>query len=815
MKHVIRRLMRSPMFSAITLITLAVGIGATTAVFSVVNGVLLKPLPYPEPERLVAIWQTAPGLNITELNASPATYFIYREQSKVFEDVGLWRDEAVSITGIAQPERVNSLVVTDGMLPILGIQPQFGRWFSRKDDSPGSPETVMLSHGYWQRRFGGDRSVIGRRLLIDGKAREVIGVMPPTFRFLETDAEVILPFQLNRSKVFVGNFSYQAAARLKPGVTLEQANADVARMLPMLSTTFPPPPGFNVQMLQEARLGPSVRPLKHDAVGDIGKVLWVLMGAITIVLFIACANVANLLLVRAEGRQHELAVRAALGAGWGQIARELLLESISLALAGGALGVALAYAGLRILVSSAPAGLPRLEEIGIDLPVLVFAFLVSLAAGVLFGLLPVWKYAGPQLGTGLREGNRNASHGKERHRARSTLVVVQVSLALVLLISSGLMIRTLNALQDVKPGFTHGEQLLTMRVSIPEAQVPDPERVARIQQEMLRKMSEVPSVVSVAMANSITMDGNTSNDPVFARDKAYAENQIPPIRRYKTISPGFFDVMGRAFVAGRDFTWTDVHNRSNVVLVSENLARELWGSPAAAVGKQVREAPKSPWREVIGVVADERDNGVNQKAPAIVYWPVLVNDLWGEKVAVRRSMAFVVRSSRTGTADFLNQLQQAIWSVNPDVPVARVRTVEAIYKRSLARTSFTLSMISIAAGMSMLLGLVGIYGVISYSVTQRTREIGIRMALGAQHPQLRAMFVRHGLLLAAIGVGIGLAAAATSSRLLSVLLFEVSPLDPITYAIVSMGLLIAAMLASYFPARRATGVDPINALRTE
>jgi len=814
-KPVVRRLMRSPMFTAITLITLAVGIGANTAIFSVLNGVLLKPLPYPNPDQLVGVWETAPGLGWTDANASPATYFTYREENQTFQDTGLWRTESVSVTGTGEPEQVDTLMVTDGTLPIIGVQPFRGRWFTRQDDLPGSPKTAMLAYGYWQRKFGGDSSVLGRRILVDGEAREVIGIMPQSFRFMNRNVSLILPFQLNRGETFIGNFSYIGIARLKLGVTLAQANADVARMLPMMSRKFPPAPGISLKMFEEARLGPNLRPLKNDVVGDIGKVLLVLMGTIGAVLLIACANVANLLLVRAEGRQHELAIRSALGAGKLRIARELLLESMTLGLAGGVLGVGLAYAALRMLVAMGPSQLPRLDEISIDPSVLLFTLAVSLLAGILFGLIPVFKYAGPRLESALRQGGRTSSDGRERHRARSALVVVQVSLALVLLISSGLMIRTVRALQQVQPGFTRPGQVLTLHVSIPDAEAPKPEQVVRTYQGMLEKIAAIPGVTSVSLTNSVTMDGNSGNDPIFAADKVYADEKIPPLRRYKFVSPGSFKTMGNPLLVGRDVTWTDIYAYRPVVLVSENLARELWQTPSAALGKQVRENPKAVWREVIGVVGNERDNGVSEKAPTVVYWPMVVKNFWGMDYNAQRSMAFTIRSGRTGAASFLKEIQQAIWSVNPNLPIADVRTLREIYDRSMARTSFTLVMLTIAAGMALLLGIVGIYGVVSYSVSQRTREIGIRIALGAPQQTVRQMFVRQGLLLTGIGVVCGVAAAISLTRLMASLLFEVSPIDPITYCAVCAVLIAAAALASYIPARRATSIEPVEALRVE
>jgi len=813
LKQILRRMLRSPMFSAITLVTLALGIGANTAIFSVVHRVLLKSLPYSDPETLVGVWQTAPGVGIPELNASPATYFTYREESRTFQDIGMWSTGSVSVTGLAEPEQVNVLYVTDGTLPILGVQPFRGRWFSRKDDSPNQPLTVMLTYGYWQSKFGGDSSALGRTINIDGRPREVIGIMPQSFRFLNRTVALILPYQFNRNETFMGNFSYFAIARLKAGVTIEQANADVARMLPMLPQKFSAPRGMSLQMFEAARIGPNLRPLKQDVIGDIGKVLWVLMATVGIVLLIACANVANLLLVRADGRQQELAVRAALGASWSRIARELLLESMILGVVGGVLGVGVAYGALRLLLYLAPGNLPRLEEISIDPQVLIFAMGVSLVAGFVFGLVPVLKYAGPRFGHVLRGGSRTFSDGRERHRMRSALVVVQVALALVLLIGSGLMIRTFLALRQVQPGFTQPGQILTLRVSIPSGQVREPERVTRMFHDFVEKISAIPGVASVGLSNSITMDGGNNNDPIWVEDHPHAEGKLPPIRRYKHISPGFFRAMGNPILAGRDLTWTDVFEMRPVALISENLAREYWGNPALGAGKRIRENPKGPWREVVGVVGNERDNGVDRAAPTIVYWPMLKSNFWGNPVDVRRNMAFAIRSTRTGSESFLTEVRKAVWSVNPDLPIAAVRTVEFLSERSMARTSFTLVMLAIASGMALLLGIVGIYGVISYSISQRTREIGIRMALGAPREKVRGMFVRHGLFLTGIGVVFGVGAAIPLTRLISTLLFDVKPLDPLTYFAVSALLVLAALAAAYVPARRATLIQPVEALR--
>jgi len=815
MRYVARRLMHAPLFTVVAVTTLAVGIGANSAIFSVVNGVLLKPLPFKDPERLVGVWHKAPGLGFELLNQGPAFHLTYREENRVFEDIGMWRNTSVSVTGLAEPERVQALVVTDGILPVLRVQPMLGRPFNAFDDSPGSPETVILSHSYWQRKFGGDSGVIGRKLIVDGRPRDVIGVMPQGFRFLNSHPALFLPYRLNRNELFVGNFAHQGIARLKPGVTLEQANADVARMLPLVLKKFPVPPGFTLKMAEEARLGPNLRPLKQDAVGDVGKVLWVLLGTVGMVLLIACANVANLFLVRAEGRQRELAIRTAIGASWGRIAQELLFESVALGILGGAMGLFLADAGIRLLRTVGPETIPRIGEISIDPAVLIFTVGISLLAGLLFGLIPVVKYAKPDLSSALKEGGRAFSEGKEQHRARNVLVVSQIALALVLLISSGLMIRTFQAMRKVQPGFLRPEEVLTLRVSIPKAEIADDELAIRTHEQVMHRIEQIPGVMSVGLSNSITMDGWDDNDPVFVEDFPAPEGQIPAMRRFKWIGPNYFATMGNPLLAGRDISWADIYNKAPVVVITENLAREYWKDPAKAIGRRIRTTPKNPWREIVGVVGNEHDDGVNRKATFGVYWPMLMANFWDNKLWAQRTMAYAIRSKRAGTSTFLKEIQQAVWSASPNLPLANVRLLTEILDESMARTSFTLIMLGIAAGIALLLGLVGIYGVISYSVSQRTREIGIRIALGAQQGEVRRMFVRHGLLLTCIGVALGLGAAVGLTRLMSALLFGVSALDPVTYGAVSVVLGTVALLASYLPARRASSVDPVEALRWE
>lgn len=814
-----RMLRRDVGFALAAVGTLALGIGATTTIFSVVYGVMIRPLPYPQPDALVGIWHTAQfqGVTSSNIGLSSTMYLSYREHNQTFQQFGLWRTGAANVTGIGEPEEVRTLVVTYGTLPAVGVVPVLGRWFSSTDDAPGTTETVILTHGYWQRRFGGDRAAVGRTITIDSRPREIIGVMPQRFRFLNADPEVILPQRFEGNQLQPNDVhTYVGIARLKPGVSLQQANADVRRMLPIWITQY----GTNRPVLQAARFEPSLRPVKEDVVGDVGSVLWVLMGTIGIVLLIACANVANLLLVRAEGRQQELTIRAALGAGWGRIAHQLLVESVTLGVLGGALGLALAYGGLRLLAAIAPANLPRLAEISIDPVVLAFTLAVSLLSGLLFGLIPVLKYARPTMSMALRGalhgGGRTLSLGQERHRSQNGLVVAQVGLAVVLLVAAGLMIRTFDALRKVPPGFAQPETVQMVRLSIPEAQVAEPERVVRMQHDLAERIVAIPGVRSVAFATALPIETEFENNMVVtAEDKTY-EQGIPPLRRSKSVSPGLFRTLGTPLLAGRDFTWTDIYDNRQVAIVSENMAREMWGAPSDALGKRIRVGRVGAWNEIIGVVGDVYDSGVHQKAPTIVYWRAGVPggpSVW--RTFVPRSVTFAIRSERAGTDDLAMQISKAVWAVNPNLPLARVQTLAEVYSQSMSRTSFTLVMLALAGSMALALGIVGIYAVLSYVVSQRRREIGIRLALGAQHSELRQRFVLHGLVLAGVGVVIGLLVAAALTRLLSSLLFGVSPLDPVTYSAVPIILAMAAGLASYVSVHRATAVDPLEALKAE
>jgi predicted permease len=804
-QHTLRRFARTPGFTIATLGTLALGIGANTAIFSVINSVLLKPLPYSEPDRLVGLWQTAPGVNIENLNASLADFLTYKDESRTLAKVALWHGEAVTVTDVGEPERVQGITATSSLLPLLDVRPALGRPFGERDDEAGSPDVVMLSYGYWQRRFGGDPGVIGRRITADGSPREVIGVLPQDFWFLDLTHDIVLPLKFERASVRLAGYNFQALGRLKPGVTLDQVNADVQRMIGLELEKFPPPPGMSTKMMLDARLGPSVRPLKHDVLGDIGRSLWVVMATIGLVLMIACANVANLLLVRNEGRAQEFAVRAALGAGRGRLAREMLVEGLTLSLLGGAAGVALAVGAVKLVVAMSPARLPRLEQVSVDGTSLLFALFVSLVAGLAFGALPMLKHGGLRVSAALRSGGRGASAGRERNIARNALTIVQVALALVLLIGSGLMIRTFQSMRQVQPGFGQPASLQTFRLSIPESVAPNDTARRVVQQAIAERLAGIPGVRAVSLMDGLPMTDFHSQDPVYASDKVYDADKIPPLRRFLVAAPGTFAALGTPLIAGREYEWSEIHQERRLAIVGESFAREYWGSAQGAIGAKIRSNPTDEWSEVIGVVADIRHDGADQKVPSTVYWPLRYS----------RTMTYMVRGDRAGSDAYAAELRQAVWSVRASVPITDMRTMQEVYDKSMSRTAFTLTLLGISGFMALLLAVVGIYAVISYTVAQRTREIGIRMALGARHEGLKLMFVRNGLLWGGIGAAAGLVVASGLSRLMSTLLFEVNPLDPLTYVVVVVGLLSAAAVASYLPARRITRIAPVEALRAE
>lgn len=797
LRYFLRMIRTKPGFSVPALLSLALGIGANIAIFSVVNAVLIRPLPYPEPEKLVGVFNTAvlSGQVFNEMPLSLDMYAAYKEDARSFQEFGVWTSGAAAITVAGSPEQVATVTMTHGVLRALGVKPYLGRWFSSADQMRGAQETVILSYKYWQRRFGGDGRVLGRLVLIDFIPHQVIGVTPRSFEFLNLAPDMFLSQSVASGAPGSTELNHSGVARLKPGISLSQANGDIARVLRIWGARA----GLE-RILEQLRVKPNVHPLKQDVIGDIGSVLKILMGALVLVLLLVCANVANLVQVRAQARRQEFAIRAAIGAGWGRIARELLVESLALGLLGGAIGLAVAYAGLRLLVTHGPTGLPRVGEISIDSTSIFFALACSLGSGILFGLIAVVR-SGP--GSRL-ENARGASASTDQLRTQNALVVAQVALALVLLVGAGLLVRSFIALGAVRPGFTHSEQIQTIRLFIPEAQIQRTERVAQMQADILHNLAAIPGVTAAGFATALPLELEYHNgNPVSVEGKTPV-GQIPPNRTIKQISPGLFAALGTRLIAGRDFTWNDLLSQRRVAIVSENMARENWGEPRDALGKRIRIGADGPWSVIVGVAENVYDDGVDRQPPGLVYFP-----------GVRRGVSFAIRSSRAGTESLLKEITAKIHAVDPSLPLAQVQTLSDVYRLTMARRSFALVLLGISAAMAVTLAIIGVYGVLAYAAAQRRREIGIRLAVGAEARTIRALFFRQGLTLTCIGGGIGLASARGLSPWMATLLFGVKPFDPLTYGISGVVILAAALTASYLPARRAASLNPMEALRSD
>jgi predicted permease len=818
LRYALRGLARRPAFTSTAVLTLAVGIGATTAIFSVVYSVLIKPLPYPNADELVRIRHTSRGQPLGTADFDSTMYFTYRDENRTLASIGLWQDGSATLTDGGEPARVRTLRVTDGTLQALGVQPLLGRWFTEQEHGPGTQvPAVILSHAFWQRRFGGNEAALGGQLSIDSRPADVVGVMPPDFRFLDsTPPDLIVAVKLDRAVQQIdASVNYQGLARLRPGVTPAEARADAARVLAIWPDAWPLRTDIGVtrNLLETVGITPVVRPLKDDVVGGVASMLWVLMAAIGAVLVVACANIANLMLVRADARRREFTVRAALGAGAGRIARELLVESLSIGAIGSVFGLALSYLGLQILVSVGPSNLPRLQEIGLHLPVLAFTVAVSLTATLGFGSIAALK-AALHISTPMTLAARGATASRERTATRNGLVVVQMALALALVVSAALMIRTFQALRDVDPGFAEPATIQTARIWIPNALAPNPEAYTRMQHEILDKIAALPGVATAGFASVLPMESPPIKPPI--RVEGQPATDRPTVRAIKFVSPGYFEAMGTRILAGRDIAWSDIEAGGRVAVISEDFARELAPDPAGALGQRIRTyAATDAWREVVGVVQSVHEAGLYEEAPSSVYWPVLVADMYGSPLLGTQAAAFVIRSERAGAPSLRAEIRQAVWSVHSGVPITSERTMQDVYASSLARTSFALVLLAIAGCMALLLGVVGVYGVIAYVVSQRTREIGIRSALGAKPQTLKRMFLLHGVALSAVGAVIGLVGASVLGRLMSSLLFGIAPTDPIAYVVAVVVTVAAAALATYVPAQRAAKIDPIETLRAE
>ena len=814
----LRRLVRSPAYALTCAATLALGIAATVTTFSVVQAVLLEPLPFEDAEQLVSLRHRAPGITQGPAGLSQPMYFTYVDNNRSFEEVGLYRARQAVVTGLDRPEQVPALELSQSLLSVLQLEPVAGRLFTPDEDRPGAADTVVLGHGYWQRRLGGSEEALARTLRIDGRPHRVVGVLPPGFELPNLQAQLFFPARLDPANPDLAEFTYSSVARLAAGVSLAAANADVDRMLPMSVERF----GWSsLEALENMQYGADLELLRDTYVGNVEGVLWILFGTAGLVLLIACSNVANLFLVRAEGRQQEVALRSSLGSSRLRLAGLFLSESTALALVGGALGTALGLSGLMVLVNSIAAGggaafFPRLTEIGPNPKVLLFALVISLVTGLIVGLIPILRMRKFDLVSSLKEGGRGAV-GDQRHLSRRFLVILQIAMTFVLLVASGLMIRSFRALQAVDPGFDAQAELMTFRVTVPENEVPSSEEVALLFQRTQRAFENLPGVASVGAAQWAPMGFGGSGEVFWLEGDDIDFSRIPPVRRVKAVTPGYFRSLATPLVSGRTFRWDDLDARRTVVVISENLAREWWQEPAGAIGKRITIGHPTAglvWREVIGVVADINEDGPSLEQPTMVYWPMagLHQNRSVEGLTVPRSMVFQLRAQGREASGLVPEARRALGEINANLPISEENSLEELVGRAVGPTSFTLMMLFLAAAVALFLGMIGVYAVLSYIVAQRKREIGVRMAFGASARNILLMVGRQGAVLGLLGLVVGFLVALAATRLLAALLFGVQPADPLTFSMVALLLLVMVLVACFFPARRASRTDPAIAL---
>jgi predicted permease len=799
-RYGLRGLLKHPAFTLIAIVTLALGIGANTAIFSVVNAVVLRPLPYQEPDRLVALLGTK-DTNQEQL-ASFADFNDFTSQTKTLSGLigvsPLWN---LTLTGDGEPENIQGLYASGNMFQLLGVSPAQGRAFLPEDDRANGAPVVLVSHGLWQRRFGADPSLIGKTLTINGTRTTVIGIMPRDFQFLEPNAEMWLPLQQNQLANSARNVRLLSlVGRLNAGVKLEQASAEFSTIAQRLASQYPD---------TNSNVGLRIVPLHEQTVGSVRPALQLLFGAVGLVLLIACANVVNLMLVRGASRRKEIAVRAALGASRMRLIRQLLTESVVLSLLGGAGGVLLATWGIRALLALNPFQLPRANRISVDGAVLVFTFAASFFTGIVFGLAPVWQALKLDLHTTLKEGGRSGGPESSQRRLSNLLVITETAMAMVLLIGAGLLIRSFIRLLDVKPGFVT-ENVLTMQVGLPNAGYGQPAKRIAFLQQLEANLKTLPEVTSVGFVTRLPLMSSLNNVTTFL---AIEERPVPigerPEIDFRRASTGYFQTMGIPLLSGRLVTEQDIVNNNSFVVVNDALAKKFFPGEDP-VGKRISTATSSgqqtQWTTIVGVVGSVRHLGLDVEPRPEIYYHTNTSPPFGPVVVIRT------------TGDPLHvfpSVRQQIREIDPDLPMARVSSMAQLVEQSVAQRRFGMFLLGLFAMFAVLLAGVGIYGVMSYSVSQRTQEIGVRMALGARSTDVLQMIVCNGMTLALLGVAIGLVGAVALTRLMARLLFEVRPTDALTFALVSLGLILVALIACYVPARRATRVDPLVALRYE
>lgn len=814
-----RSLRRTPAFTVSAVLTLVIGIGASEAIFAVINGVLLRPLPYGEPTRLVGTWHALPGVSIEKGNQTSGTYFTYRRFARSIENMGLSQEGAVNLAapgGDGEPERVASAFITSTLIPTLQVSPLKGRNFTDAEDVPNGPRVVIISEQLWRSRFGSDANIIGRLIEVNGLSREIVGVMPVSFRYPASETRLWFPMQLDPDASFSGGFNYDGVARLADGVSIEGARRDFATVLPRMVEVFPDmAPGVSTQLvLDQAKPRPVLIPLREDRTSSIARTLWMVAAAAGLVLLVACANVANLILVRADSRHRELAVREALGAGRRRVLAHFLSESVLLAAVSGALGLGVAWLAIRALVVAGPADIPRLAELSVDTATVLFAVTVTAFVALVTSVIPAMRVGRMPLASALREGGRSGTVGKGQQRLRGAMVSVQIALALVVLAGSGLLLRTFQRLTAVKPGFD-SSNVATFWVSLPRARYANDSAIVQFWSNVIQRTAALPGVRSVSVASRLPLLPNGMNqNPFYAEGDAESATKIPPLQLYSNADGRYFETMGIPVLAGRIFDRIGVQ-RSGEAIISQKTAEHFWKDPTgqAAIGKRFRSLPGGPFHTVIGVVGTLRDTALAGAPTAAVYFPLTAvrDTLYLES---QRTLALVVKTTVDPSA-IRTPVQSVIRELDPTLPTFDVRTMPVVLRDSMAQLSFMIVMLGAAAVVTLLLGAIGLYGVMAYVVSLRTRELGVRVALGASPRSVAAMMTGQGLTLTLAGVVGGLVLFAVVARFLRSFLYGVAPGDPVTLVIASALLVAIAALASWIPARRASRVDPAEVLRAE
>ena len=813
LRHAARRLIRTPLFTATAALTLALAIGANASLFTIVHRVVLNSLVYPESDRLISLDYGVPSRNIPSGITSMAwqLYFQLVDQARTLEGVAVYSSIPMTLTGRGEPQQVVVTQATPSLVRVLRVSPAIGRWFTEAEGVTGAASVAVLSHGLWMRRFGGDRGIVGRSITLDGEPAEVIGVMPAAFSFPDTRSELWTAAQSTRATAsFL--FNLTGIARLREGATVETARTEITALIQDLSRRVP----------NQSGMASAAVPLQQAIVGRIANTLWILLASAGLVLLVACANVANLFLVRSETRQREVAVRRALGAGRRNIARYFFSESVLLAAVGGGVGVALAWIGVQLLVVFGPVTLPRLNEVRIDGVVLVFSLALSLISALAFGIIPLMRLA--PVTTTLQEHGRGQTATRGSHRARQLLMGAQVALALILLIASGLMVRTFQKLRAIDPGFDPSSTL-TFTIGLPQAKYPSRQMATDAHVRILDRVSAIPGVTGASTATCLPLTGFCWGNGLIVESEIFDPKRVRPFVAFRAVAGGYTDVMRTPLLRGRSLTRADVDRREPNIVVNKVIA-DAYFPGQDPIGRRVRSSfppnsklPTPPWWTIVGVVANTPTIALAEAPIGLVFQPMSIaggpdiprEALMGPDVT---GMAYVVRST-VPTSSLVSAVRRAVDEVDPNLAIAQVRMLQDIVDRASDQASFTMVLLAIAATVALLLGAIGIYGVISYIVAQRTSEIGVRLAMGAEPSNVARMILRQGGLVTLIGIAVGLIAALAGSQLIRSLLYGVSPRDPIVFSLMTVMLLVVALLACWLPARRAARLSPLEALRTE